>query len=150
MRQRYNRWMDSVYDNIRDFISLHYYAANRDEPFWLAARAPTVPSDRLAENFELWRYRLPDAQDIPQGSLFSHPSYALCLAAKGFFRGRKMALQPVADGRQWKAYSKVVYDAKAAARRLPSVREFLSTVRGEAGPAKEMHAEPTMMGRPAA
>jgi hypothetical protein len=57
---RFNRRMDQAYESIRDFITMHYYASNRTEPFWLAARSPSVQSDTLQQNLELWRHRLPD------------------------------------------------------------------------------------------
>ena len=54
-RAEYNRQMRDVYEDIRDFIILHYKATRRsDSAFWDYCRTMDVP-DSLATKLELWR-----------------------------------------------------------------------------------------------
>ncbi|MBS0254039.1 MAG: tryptophan 7-halogenase [Proteobacteria bacterium] len=53
-RDEYNRQVAFEMERIRDFIILHYWANERDEPFWRACRAMPLP-DSLAERIELFR-----------------------------------------------------------------------------------------------
>jgi tryptophan halogenase len=43
MRDEYNRWMQKDFEQVRDFLVLHYYSNERDEPFWRHCRNMVVP-----------------------------------------------------------------------------------------------------------
>ncbi|WP_066796846.1 tryptophan halogenase family protein [Sphingomonas soli] len=52
---RYNRIMTTDYEEIRDFIVLHYHATERDDsPFWNYCRTMDIP-ERLAEKMRVFR-----------------------------------------------------------------------------------------------
>ncbi|TGX54156.1 tryptophan 7-halogenase [Sphingomonas gei] len=52
---RYNRIMATDYEEIRDFIILHYHATERDDsPFWERCRTMAIP-ERLAEKMRVFR-----------------------------------------------------------------------------------------------
>ncbi|RYY29411.1 MAG: tryptophan 7-halogenase [Sphingomonadales bacterium] len=52
---RYNRIMTTDYEEIRDFIILHYHATERDDsPFWNYCRTMEIP-ERLAEKMRVYR-----------------------------------------------------------------------------------------------
>ncbi len=54
-RDEYNRQMQDVFEDVRDFIILHYKATRRDDSeFWNYCRTMDVP-DSLASKIELWR-----------------------------------------------------------------------------------------------
>ena len=54
-RDEYNRQMRDLYEDVRDFIVLHYKATLRDDtPFWDHCRNMTIP-DRLARRLDLFR-----------------------------------------------------------------------------------------------
>ncbi|HEX4739555.1 MAG TPA: tryptophan halogenase family protein [Allosphingosinicella sp.] len=54
-REEYNRQMQDVFEDVRDFIILHYKATRRDDSdFWNYCRTMDVP-DSLAWKLELWR-----------------------------------------------------------------------------------------------
>ena len=53
-RDEYNRQMQDVFEDVRDFIILHYKATRRDDSdFWNYCRTMAVP-DSLAGKLELW------------------------------------------------------------------------------------------------
>ena len=54
LRDEFNRQTDFEYERIRDFLILHYWANQRDEPFWQQCRAMALP-DTLAAKIELFR-----------------------------------------------------------------------------------------------
>ncbi|WP_404337348.1 tryptophan halogenase family protein [Sphingomonas sp. MMS12-HWE2-04] len=52
---RYNRIMQTEYEEIRDFLVLHYHATQRDDlPFWDYCRTMEIP-ERLAEKMRVYR-----------------------------------------------------------------------------------------------
>ena len=51
----YNRQMDDLYEDVRDFIILHYHATTRDDSeFWNQCRTMSIP-DTLATKIELFK-----------------------------------------------------------------------------------------------
>jgi tryptophan halogenase len=126
--------MDQAYESIRDFITMHYYASNRDEPFWRAARSPSVQSDTLKQNLELWRHRLPDPDDIAAGLLVTEFSYSICLASKGYFKGMDVVRRAAPPRATWEGYRKMLESKLAEVPKLPTAREFLREVHGETQP----------------
>jgi tryptophan halogenase len=57
-REEYNRQMQDVFEDVRDFIILHYKATRRDDSdFWNYCRMMDVP-DSLAWKLELWRSKV--------------------------------------------------------------------------------------------
>lgn len=88
LRDRYNARVAGLYEEIRDFIMMHYVTSNRtDAPFWNAAREDVTVPEELAENLAVWRHKLPSAVDCPSRlSLFSEWSYLYVLYGKGYWR----------------------------------------------------------------
>jgi tryptophan halogenase len=68
----FNRLSTVEYEQIRDFILLHYFANDRPEKFWRDCRAVSVP-DSLAHRIELFRARGKVARE--EGHLFSDSSW---------------------------------------------------------------------------
>ena len=54
-RDEYNRQMQDVFEDVRDFVILHYHANSRtDSDFWIQCRTMEIP-DSLRSKLELWR-----------------------------------------------------------------------------------------------
>jgi tryptophan halogenase len=53
LRRAYNARMAAVYDEVRDFIVLHYLLSEREEPFWRDARNVPLP-DTLRESLAVY------------------------------------------------------------------------------------------------
>ena len=76
-----NKQVNSIMDNIRDFICLHYITKKNDSQFWLDLKNISLP-DNLQENLELWKNRLPiedDFQYCSKYKLFTDHNYILVL-----------------------------------------------------------------------
>lgn len=83
LRQRYNKLTGNLYDEVRDFICLHYALGNRtDSQYWIDAREALEVPDSLAENLELWQYKLPQPYDLEFDSLFTYGTYQAVMLGK--------------------------------------------------------------------
>jgi tryptophan halogenase len=80
-RDEYNRQMQDVYEDARDFIILHYKVTRRDDSdFWNRCRTMAVP-DSLARKIELWRAK---GRVFREGrELFGTPSWAAVMLGQG-------------------------------------------------------------------
>lgn len=80
-RDEYNRQVQEVFEDVRDFIILHYKATRReDSEFWNYCRTMDVP-DKLASKLELWRSKgrlFRDGQE-----LFGPASWVAVLLGQG-------------------------------------------------------------------
>lgn len=74
--------MNDFYDELHDFILLHYVLSMRsDTPFWRAYTQEVVIPDRLKELLALWDEKLPHATDLQRKmSLFGAPNYFFILS----------------------------------------------------------------------
>ena len=62
--QRFNQLMSARFDNIVNFLKLHYCLSRRDEPFWRDNVEPGSIPDRLRDLLDQWRYRPPNRFDF--------------------------------------------------------------------------------------
>ncbi|WP_294258954.1 tryptophan halogenase family protein [uncultured Sphingomonas sp.] len=80
LRDSYNRQAAHESERIRDFLILHYWANDRDQPFWRECREAPLP-DELAEKIALWR----ETGEIVRedGDLFSDVAWLQVLVGQG-------------------------------------------------------------------
>jgi tryptophan halogenase len=67
----YNRWMRKDFEQVRDLLVLHYYANERDEPFWRHCRSIRIPDSlrrRLALFAEGGRFLRNEGELFPNAS----------------------------------------------------------------------------------
>ncbi len=152
LRDHFNRLTDRMYDEVRDFIILHYALGNRtDSQYWIDAREELEVPDRLAELIETWRYALPGPLDLPSSILFDHITYQAVLLGKrvyetGFARG-KLARGSRLDADKWKTYlGQVRGQVKQAVGAACDHRSYLAEMRGEITPGGAKPAQPAMGG----
>jgi len=133
-RDEYNRQMEDLYEDVRDFIVLHYKATRRDDsPFWNQCRTMAIP-DSLARKIELFRTKGRVFRDSFE--LFSNTSWvAVCL-------GQHIVpetYEPVADALDPDKVASALEQMRrayfATAERLPSHAEFIARLTGAAPPA---------------
>lgn len=93
LQNRYNKVITAKYEDARDFIVAHYCLTNReDTEFWRYIKNELVISDSLAEQLELWKYKLPTHSDLKEIGLFGAPNYMYILA------GMEQLVHPTQSG----------------------------------------------------
>lgn len=89
LANKFNLQMEAMYDEVRDFLGLHFTLSDRDDtPYWRAMRHEVKRSDRLQACLDLWRHAVPDVYDPWPGSVFTYNSVSSILFGKGFYDGR--------------------------------------------------------------
>jgi flavin-dependent dehydrogenase len=149
LRDRYNRQMGRVYDEVLDFICLHYKLGNRtDDQYWIDARTEMKIPDRLAENLEVWKHRLPQASDIDSATLFDYKTYQAVLLGKqvyknGFGKGTIENVRPLRKPIWFQFQKAAKQELAQIVRAMPDHKTLLREIRGEANPTATFAAMAT-------
>ena len=148
LARRYNKQMTELYEEVLDFIVLHYRLSNRtDSEYWLAARNDTELPNGLEENLELWQHALPNEIDVPGNHLFNYWSFIYVLFGKGFFKGRRYPLERALAGEDWARFMQFSEQRRAwALNQLPDHHQLLLHIRGEA--PETMRTSPSVAAPP--
>jgi tryptophan halogenase len=123
--EEFNKLSIAEYEQIRDFIILHYVANRRDEPFWRDCRHMAIP-DTLAHRLELFRSRGKVARY--DGQLFADASWVAVMLGQGVQPQRWDPLadiMPLAELQQ-KAEA-LRSKLHAAVARMPSHQQFIES-----------------------
>jgi tryptophan halogenase len=124
-RDEYNRQMQEVFEDVRDFIILHYKATRRqDSDFWNYCRTMDVP-DRLESRLELWRSK---GRIFREGAeLFGTPSWVAVLLGQGIVPEDH---EPAADAMDAAQLTDVIdrmrLSYRDTAEQMPSHAEFIA------------------------
>ena len=123
-RDEYNRGMRALYEDVRDFVILHYKATQRDDTaFWRYVRDMDVP-ESLARRMELWRLHARVFRE--NAELFTLPSWVAVMLGQNLWPDR---YDPIADtldpAKVAAAMAQMREGYRAAAARLPSQEAFL-------------------------
>ena len=131
LAEGYNQAISGLYDEVRDFICMHYFTSNRsDTEFWRAVREHAVMPDSLAARLALWRHKLPDQHDTIGNSLFTYWSHIYVLGGKGYFDGLDLPLESAVTEQDFTAFLRVIHGAREElARTLPDHRAYLERIR---------------------
>ena len=121
----YNRQTATEYEQIRDFIILHYHANRRtDSEFWQYCRAMEIP-ERLHNKIDLFRangriFRI-------NNELFGESGWLQVMLGQGI---RPQAYDPLADNTSEEAIGKMMVNVKAViqevVKRMPSHENFIA------------------------
>ncbi len=136
---RFNALFRYRWDNIVEFLKLHYVLSRREEPYWQAQRSPATIPDRLAENLALWRDQPPSAWDFPRvDEMFPAASQQFVLYGMGFplpVGGPPPTATAIARVRD------VAGKARALAAALPANRDYFAAMAAQRSAQKD-HAVP--------
>ena len=124
-RDEYNRQMKDVFEDVRDFVILHYKATRRDDSdFWNYCRTMDVP-DSLETKLELWRSK---GRLFREGrELFGTPSWVAVLLGQGVVPQEQepaayaIDLAMIAD-----ALDKMRQSYRAMAEHMPAHADFIA------------------------
>jgi tryptophan halogenase len=91
-RDRYNEVIRGIYEDVRDFIILHYHANQRgDSPFWEYLRTMPIP-DSLATKLALWKGKGRSFRD--NAELFATSSWVAVMLGQNIW---PQGHDPIAD-----------------------------------------------------
>lgn len=124
--RRFNREVERMFDEVRDFIILHFVGAGRrDTPFWRDLTEQPVLPDSLAEQLSFYEASLPLGERF-SNFVFRERSYACLLSGL-----RKLPSQPhpllahVDEAEAERMFAAIAGRTEDLAARLPGHREFL-------------------------
>ncbi len=140
-RQEYNRQMRDLYEDIRDFIILHYKATTRtDTPFWNQVRSMDIPQS-LANRIALFQGK---GRLFREGNeLFSATSWvAVCLGQHIVPREHEPAADALDENLVAKALEQMRQGYRETAQKMPSHGEFLARIAPQQAPPPPPAAEP--------
>ncbi len=123
-RDEYNRGMHDLYEDVRDFIILHYKATQReDSEFWRYVKHMSIP-DSLARKIDLWSRRGRVFRE--NAELFAQPSWVAVMLGQNIWPEMH---DPIADTLDEAKVAAAMVQMRAAyadvAARLPSHGDFL-------------------------
>ncbi|MBD2774167.1 tryptophan halogenase family protein [Iningainema tapete] len=127
----YNCIMRDQYEEIRDFIVMHYCLSKReDTPFWRANKYEPVIPDSLKAKIELWQAMLPN-NPTKISWLFPDYSYICILAGLGAVPQATLPLLDYQDDRAAEqAFENIRNQATQLKRNLPSHVDYLKMLAG--------------------
>lgn len=128
----YNRRMHNEFEEIRDFIILHYHTSKRtDSEFWRSCQSMPVP-DSLAARIELFETRA--ELKVADRCLFKKSNWLTVLVGMGVI---PRAWHPFVDETDFDSVHRAMQAERKrlnhAALQLPPYEQFLSIMQGGAG-----------------
>jgi tryptophan 7-halogenase len=130
-RDEYNRQMAEVFEDVRDFIVLHYKVTARDDgEFWNYCRTMEIP-DSLAAKLELWRSK---GRLFREGrELFGTASWVAVLLGQGSVPAEtEPALAGIDPAMASDALDKMQLSYRRMAESMPRHADFIAQVRAAA------------------
>lgn len=130
LAKSYNDRVAHVVDGVKEFLVLHYRAAQRDDtPYWKEAKVRDIP-DGLAERLELAESLLLEENTIyPRYHGFEAYSWNTMLLGLGAGpAAARPALELADDARAKAEFAAVRRDAEQLVAALPSCGEYLATI----------------------
>jgi tryptophan halogenase len=133
---KFNRLMEKIYLELRDFVQMHYIFTRRgDTKFWLDYRNEMRISDALLDLLELWQYKLPSAGDFDnRQNLFGAGNYTYILAGMGHLPKFGANASPYIDPRSSERAMQLMQSAVQQALNVaPNHHDALRKIRAGAG-----------------
>ncbi|HET9225547.1 MAG TPA: tryptophan halogenase family protein [Thermoanaerobaculia bacterium] len=130
----YNRGVAEAIDGVREFLTLHYAASDRDDtPYWRWVRNLQLP-ESLRERMELWKRRLPNAKNVnPSYHGFESYSYSVMLLGLGHQPdNHHPALDHLDERAALATFRSIREKSERLVATLPSQYEYLTHVRTQA------------------
>ncbi len=153
---RFNREIEFMFDDCRDFIQAHYLTSSRDDaPFWLTNRNELRLSDNIKEKIAIYRSGLPvnapvSTEEDYYGSFenefhnfWTNGSYYCIFSGMGFLPDRplgRLAYRPDAVEEAKRVFERIRAEQQELLRTLPSMFEYLQVLHGH---VRFMEASPT-------
>ncbi|MDN3640413.1 tryptophan 7-halogenase [Simiduia curdlanivorans] len=125
---QYNARTLQQWQQVIEFLKLHYLVSRRDSPYWQAHRQATSLPESLADLLRRWQHRPPNQADFALAKpLFPAASYRYVLQGAGF--GCDYSRSPRPDANRQRAQqllSEVTMQSQKYLGGLPSNRDFIN------------------------
>ncbi len=141
LSDHYNQLMTAHYDEIRDFIVMHYCLTEReDTPFWKQNKYNPALSDELHRNLRLWRNKFPTNLDLRSPlRVFGKPNYTFILAGMNHLPGPESAAIDLIDvSAAEQAFASVKQKAQTLLTVCPDHREYVTALHEGAEVGEEL------------
>jgi tryptophan halogenase len=138
---RFNREIEFMFDDCRDFIQAHYLTSTRDDsPFWLANKNDLILSDNIKEKIAIYRSGLPvnpplsteqdyyGSFDNEFHNFWTNGSYYCIFSGMGFLPDRplgRIAYRPDAVAESQRIFARIRDQQQELVRTLPSTYQYL-------------------------
>jgi tryptophan halogenase len=134
LRDQFNNACERLYDEIRDFLCIHFSQSTReDTPYWRAARHDAKKSDLLKYQLEVWRNALPGPMDPRRNTVFSHWSVSCLLMGKDFYRNATLNDSELVSRQAWLRYCRDLWTTKQQIMgRIANHRRLIDHMRSQA------------------
>jgi tryptophan halogenase len=145
----FNREIEFMFDDCKDFVVSHYFNSNRDDSaFWLANKHDLVLSDRIQEKIALYRSGLPVNPPFTSESdyygrfdnefhqFWTNGSYYCVYAGMNFLPHQpqpRIAYRPAAVAEAKAAFARIRAEQERLCRELPTTVEYLRHLHGRSG-----------------
>ncbi len=119
-----------LYEEIRDFLGMHFKLSNRgDTPYWKAMQNEVKISDSLKEHFETWSCSLPNPVDPRFRSIYNQWSITCILMGKNFYNDKTLGGSEVLTPPMWQKYCYEMKKRKdIVLNRIASHQELVNTM----------------------
>ena len=128
----YNKKVNHIMENIRDFVFVHYMVKRKDTEFWKKVTS-LEPPKTLKENLKKWKNRLPVNEDFKETNyyLFFEQNWASVLWGLDLFNKESIKKEYNSYDNEWRDYTKneVNIWKKSYENPMISHKEFLSLIR---------------------
>jgi tryptophan 6-halogenase len=127
----FNRAVAECIDGVREFLTIHYHASERDDtPYWKATKK-VVPPDELRERLRVWKSRLPVSRSIYQPFHgFESYSWAVMLLGVNYQPPKPLPILDHIDPKNAQAmFRRIRQRTKDLLKSLPTQFEYLTQMR---------------------
>jgi tryptophan halogenase len=148
---QFNREIEYMYDDCRDFVQAHYFITDRDDsPFWLANKNELALSDTMRDKIAQYKAGLPvnpslSSDDDYYGSFenefhnfWTTGNYYCIFAGMGYLPERpyaRLAYEPAQMQEAERLFAQIKQQQKRLRVELPSTYEYLSYLHRETNAA---------------
>src|SRR6185437_8425862 len=155
LRERFNAEIETMFDDTRDFIQMHYLATPReDQPFWRANKYDLVLSDSVKEKLAIYKAGLPVNMPITTEenyygnfeaefrNFWTNSSFYCVLAGMGCVPERALpSIRYRADSRARaeQMFEDIGRQSAELRAKLPTNYEYLRQLHGNGAPQPRRH-----------
>ncbi|WP_394133216.1 tryptophan 7-halogenase [Shewanella maritima] len=128
--KRINTQFEQHWQQIIEFLKLHYVLSERQSDYWQDHRAEATAYAPLAEKLQLWQHHVPSQHDIlHKNALFPAQSYQFILFGMGAITQASSQLKPSLKQQAQQIFTENANRSQQLVKALPSNRSLLAQLR---------------------